>query len=109
MNTQDIKQAIANKMLSEYNRGNDMVDLTPLENELGIPWHDIATIVTLFHRQGVVEPLVGNTHARLTSYGVEVLEPRDIGVPDVTPSSVAPGFRVRSNFIVFYHQLLGIG
>jgi len=28
---------------------------------------------------------------------------------DVTPSSVAPGFRVRSNFIVFYHQLLGIG
>ena len=28
---------------------------------------------------------------------------------DVTPSSVAPGFRVRNNFIVFYHQLLGIG
>jgi len=30
-------------------------------------------------------------------------------IADVTPSSVAPGFRVRNNFIVFYHQLLGIG
>ncbi|UQI40952.1 hypothetical protein [Vreelandella venusta] len=92
MNTQDIKQAIANKMLSEYDRGNDMVDLTPLENELGIPWHNIATTITLFHRQGIVEPVVGNTHARLTSYGVAVLEPRDIGVPKQPPQTVNNNF-----------------
>lgn len=92
MNTQDIKQAIANKMLSEYDRGTDMVDLTPLENELGIPWHDIATAITLFHRQGIVEPVVGNTHARLTSYGVTVLEPRDIGVPKQPPQTVNNNF-----------------
>lgn len=92
MNTQQIKQAIANRMLSEYNQGNDLVDLTPLEHELGLPWHDIAITITLFHRQGILEPVVGNTHARLTAYGVEVLEPGDIGVPKQPPQTVNNNF-----------------
>ncbi|WP_417864559.1 hypothetical protein [Vreelandella venusta] len=93
MNIQDIKQAIANKVLSEYDRGNTgMVNLTSLESELGIPWDRIAGAVSALYEQGVIDTVMDCAAARLTPRGIEVLEPRDIGVPKQPPQTVNNNF-----------------
>lgn len=93
MKTQDIKQAVANKLLTEYDLGNNgMVNLTSLENELGIPWDRIASAVGMLHEQGVLDTVIGCAGARLTPRGIEVLEPRDIGVPKQPPQTVNNNF-----------------
>ncbi|WP_336274210.1 hypothetical protein [Vreelandella indica] len=99
MSTQKIKQAIANRMLNEYDRGNNgMIDLTPLDKELGIPWTQIENVVGMLHEQGIIHTVIGCNVARLTPLGIRTLEPSDIGVPKQPPTSVTHNTHFSGNF-----------
>lgn len=89
MNIQDIKKAIADRMLNEYELGNNgMVDLRLLESELGAPWHSIASAAAMLHEQEILILALNCTSARLTPYGVKTLKPQDIGVSKHPPTNV---------------------
>ncbi|UYF99351.1 hypothetical protein [Halomonas sp. GD1P12] len=89
MNTQQIKQAIANRMLSEYDQGNNgMVDMKQIASELGIPWSQVENVVGMLHEQGIVRTVIGCHVAHLTPLGIRTLEPSDIGVPKQPPQTV---------------------
>jgi len=89
MKSSEIKKHILAFLAREYEKGNSgMINLEPVATRLGIPFKNVRPIISMLHQQGVLETVVGEQHASLTSHGISVALPLDPAVPRQTSQTV---------------------
>lgn len=89
MNTSELKKHVLAYLAEQYEIGNGgMVALSPLVLKLNISFNELRPVIGMLHEQGVLNTVVGEQHAMLTSRGIELALPLDPAVPKLAHQTV---------------------